>query len=131
MMLGSFIASASFVGLLWFYFHFLRSQYATIADAFALPDRFQNMTREPVLQRSPMNDLEEFKRTQSRMLHSYTWQSRENGVVSIPVDRAIEAITRNGLPAAESMPGLQLGVPSTTHRQTGLDRFVNSPEESR
>jgi hypothetical protein len=129
--IGTLVGTLLIVGLLWFFFQFLRSQHHSIANAFGIPERFRTMTKEPVLQRSPTDDLEVFKREQLRRLRSSSWTDRERGLVSIPIDRAVRTVLEKSLPSAETLPGLQLGIPSTGHRQTGFDRMVTLPEESR
>ena len=39
-----------------------------------------------------------------RRLHSYEWVDEQNGVVSIPVDRAMEMLLQRGLPVGPAQP---------------------------
>ncbi len=53
---------------------------------------------------------------QQQQLHSYRWIDQENGVVGIPVQRAVELVIQEGLDTerAESQPRAQVQKPNTT-----------------
>jgi hypothetical protein len=48
---------------------------------------------------SPTEDIKRFREQESRMLNSYGWIDRQNGVIRIPIGRAKELIEQRGLPA--------------------------------
>lgn len=52
----------------------------------------------PRLQVSPPADLEKFRAEEERELHNYAWIDRAQGVVRLPIDRAIELLAARGLP---------------------------------
>lgn len=54
------------------------------------------------------NPLQQLRGTEQKLLDNYGWIDREAGIARIPVDRAIEIISQNGLPLAlqgSSAPG--------------------------
>ena len=52
----------------------------------------------PKLQSSPNTDYAEWRRTQQESLESYGWIDKQQGVVRIPVARAMELLAERGLP---------------------------------
>ena len=61
----------------------------------------QPLPPEPQLQVNPALDWQEIYATQQAELNSYSWVDQEAGIVRIPIDRAIELLTKRGLPARE------------------------------
>lgn len=58
----------------------------------------------PRLQVSPAADLQEFEARQHAVLNQYGWIDRSNGVVRLPLDRAVDLVLERGLPT-RSGPG--------------------------
>jgi hypothetical protein len=58
----------------------------------------------PRLQTTPYTDLKAFRASEDQVLQTYAWVDKEQGVVRIPVARAIELIAERGLPAAGPTP---------------------------
>jgi hypothetical protein len=56
----------------------------------------------PRLQVKPRHDLDEYRQSQSASLDSYGWVDRQNGVVRIPIDRAMDLLLERGLPTRSS-----------------------------
>ena len=56
---------------------------------------------EPRLQESPALDLARFHAREEEELTTYGWIDKQNGVVRIPIERAMEIVAREGLPARE------------------------------
>ena len=57
----------------------------------------------PRLQPEPARDLAALRREKYAMLHEYAWLDRRDGIVRIPIERAMElAIARAGPPQQES-----------------------------
>ena len=52
----------------------------------------------PRLQTNPARDLKEFRAREEEILDTYEWVDRENGIVRIPIERAMEL-------TVESSPG--------------------------
>lgn len=53
---------------------------------------------EPRLQVEPRIDLAHFRENEDHTLHSYRWIDRQQGIVQIPIERAIELLGERGLP---------------------------------
>jgi hypothetical protein len=53
----------------------------------------------PRLQVEPRAELHSYCEQQDKLLNSYAWADEHNGVVRIPVDRAMELTLQQGLPA--------------------------------
>ena len=59
---------------------------------------------EPRLQDAPAIDLEVFREREEKRLSTYGWIDRANGVVRIPIERAMELVAREGLPERDAKP---------------------------
>ena len=58
----------------------------------------QELPPPPRLQADPVLDLKKLRADEERILRSYGWVDRANGVVRIPVEHAIDLIVEKGLP---------------------------------
>ena len=58
----------------------------------------------PRLQIAPSVDLAEYRQKESERLNSYGWVDRPAGKVHIPIEQAIDAVVRAGLPARREAP---------------------------
>jgi hypothetical protein len=80
----------------WVFFHFAKSQ-----PLGPPPTPFENartLPPAPRLQVEPRLELEHYRQEQQQMLESYGWVDRPNGIVRIPIDRAIALLLERGLP---------------------------------
>lgn len=59
----------------------------------------------PRLQTTAVADLREARRQEEALLHSYGWSDPEAGTVRLPIERAVERVLRDGLPAKVIAPG--------------------------
>lgn len=77
--------------------HFNREQVAStpLLDTAQIPPG-------PRLQATPAKELTEVKEWETQMLESYEWIDQDTGVFRIPIERAIDIIAENGLPAREN-----------------------------
>ncbi len=55
-------------------------------------------TKADVTMAVPGEALRQLQATENAILNSYGWADRQNGIVHIPIDRAIEIIEQRGLP---------------------------------
>jgi hypothetical protein len=53
---------------------------------------------EPRLQVNAPLDLQHWRAQEDSILTNYDWVDRNNGIVRIPIDRAMELIARRGVP---------------------------------
>ena len=56
---------------------------------------------EPRLQAMPAIDLLQFRAREDERLSTYGWVDRQAGVVHLPIERAMELVAKEGLPARE------------------------------
>jgi hypothetical protein len=54
----------------------------------------------PQLQRTPLSDLENLKRQQQAQLDGYAWVDKDQGIVRIPIERAMQIVAATGGTAA-------------------------------
>lgn len=66
---------------------------------------------QPRLQADPNRDLKKLREREQSVLDSYRWIDREQGVIGIPIEVAMELIAERGLPE-----GQQEGISSMTWR---------------
>jgi hypothetical protein len=52
----------------------------------------------PMLQVKPREELKELRAEEDRILSSYGWVDPANGIVRIPIDRAMKLVLERGLP---------------------------------
>lgn len=76
----------------------------------------------PRLQTVPYADLQTFKASEDQVLTQYAWVDREQGVVRIPIARAIELVAERGLPPAGAAPAAPVGP------ATGGPPTINEPQ---
>jgi hypothetical protein len=58
----------------------------------------------PRLEIAPVQELQQIRDAEQKALDSYGWVDRKNGVVRIPVSRAIDLLAQRGLPSRASAP---------------------------
>ena len=71
----------------------------------------QELPPQPRLQADPVQDLKQLRANEERVLESYGWVDRANGVVRIPVDHAIDLIVEKGLPPKPEAGAKQITSP--------------------
>ncbi|HTQ58502.1 MAG TPA: hypothetical protein VMI94_28765 [Bryobacteraceae bacterium] len=59
----------------------------------------QKLPPEPRLQPHPVADMQKMLAEENRAMQEYGWVDQSRGIVRIPVERAMDIIARNGLPA--------------------------------
>lgn len=71
-------------------------------------DRFEIDARarppEPNLEETPTLDLERERAAENELLTTYGWLDQQNGVVRIPIERAIDLVAQRGLPSRSAPP---------------------------
>jgi hypothetical protein len=101
--LAVFVAAAmTLMAILFSYFSDVETGRATLASPPA--EQGAPAAAAPALQPNPQIDLEQMRREESAYLTSYGWVDQREGLVHIPIDRAIELIAERGLPARNAAP---------------------------
>ena len=82
--------------IVWWMYGFLRERREVIdvRRTLVAPDPVRST--EPLLQVNPRIEWKEFQRLQLDQLNSYGWVSREEGIVRIPINRAMELLVERG-----------------------------------
>jgi hypothetical protein len=85
------------LSLIWLFDHFEKTQNpgSFVAAPFAGP---RSLPSPPRIQPDPGVDLQSYRESQQNLLNTYGWVDRQNGVVRMPVDRAMELLLQRGLP---------------------------------
>ena len=93
------------------------------------PPAAQGMVLPPAprLQADPPRDLGEFRARENAAMNSYGWVDRANGVVSIPIDRAMQIVAQRGIPPQPAPNTLTYFDPQVGTRRTGFEGKV-APE---
>jgi hypothetical protein len=99
--LGLGFALVLVIFLMWFLFDQFAAREARLSPR---PETMeasnpQKEPPEPRLQKAPVKDLKEFRASEDAILNSYGWVDPEKGIVRIPVERAMELVAKEGLPA--------------------------------
>ena len=58
----------------------------------------------PRLQNTPIRDFAEYQRDQQAQLDSYGWVDAKQGIVRIPIEKAMDLALERGLPAPKAAP---------------------------
>jgi len=76
------------------------------AQGFEPPSRIEapaqdarQLPPEPRLEETPASDLQEMRAAEDQILTHYAWLDQDNGIVRLPIARAMELIAQRGLPA--------------------------------
>ena len=78
----------------------------------------------PQLEETPVIDLQRERAAEDRILNSYGWVDKQNGVVRIPIDKAIDMLAQKGLPSRATEPQTDnASVPA----ESGLGPVVQQP----
>ncbi|MBK9166098.1 MAG: hypothetical protein IPM24_01400 [Bryobacterales bacterium] len=86
--------------LMWFLFDVYGAQVRASQEG-PQPSTLDNpqvMPPEPRLQALPRVEWSEYKVRQKALVEGYQWIDQQQGMVRIPVDRALEIVAREGLP---------------------------------
>jgi hypothetical protein len=98
---------AVLVGMRWMFNHFRATkQLGPPASPFA---ESQAPPPGPKLQVHPALDLKDLLQDENAKLNSYAWVDQKAGIVRIPIDRAMDLLVKNGLPARSGPPAKPTG----------------------
>jgi len=91
------VLAAVLLSMKWMFWYFAKSQplgppASPFENARVLPP-------EPRLQAKPRADLRNYCGEQMQKLDTYAWVDSDNGIVRIPIDRAMDVTVQRGLPA--------------------------------
>ena len=84
-------------GMRWLFGYFARTQ--TLGPTTAPFENTRTIPPVPRLQVAPQKEIHDYWEAEQGLVNSYGWVDRQNGVVRIPVDRAMRLLLQRGLPA--------------------------------
>jgi hypothetical protein len=82
-------------------------------------DQAQQTFPKPVLEHSEQTQYMEELKKQNEVLGSYDWIDQKNGVVRIPIDRAMDLVVQRGLPVVSQ---------ADADRAAGVDHATGGPD---
>ena len=99
------ILAATALSLIWLFKHFERAENpgSFVAAPFA---GTQPLPPPPRIQPVPGVDMQSYYQSQQKLLDTYGWVDKQNGIVRLPIDRAMELLLQRGLPV-RSAPNSQ------------------------
>jgi hypothetical protein len=86
----------------WLFFYFAKTQ--TLGPPTTPYENARTLPPEPRLQAAPAQDLKAYLKEQQQLMNSYGWVDKKDGIVRIPIDRAMDLILQRGLPARTQAP---------------------------
>ncbi len=81
----------------WLFGYFAKSQ--SLGPPASPFENVRVLPPAPRLQVDPRQDLQRLRENEKAELDSYGWVDQKNGIVHIPIDRAMDLIAQRGLPA--------------------------------
>ena len=91
------ILAATCLSLIWLFKHYEKTENpgSFVAAPFSAT---QPLPPPPRIQANPAVDMQSYSQSQQNLLNTYGWVDRQNGIVRLPVDRAMELLLERGLP---------------------------------
>lgn len=84
-------------GMKWMFGYFAHTQ--NLGPAVSPFENTRTLPPLPRLQTTPQKDIHDYWEAEQDELNSYGWVDRQNGIVRIPIDRAMRLVLERGLPA--------------------------------
>jgi hypothetical protein len=93
---------------------------------FFVSDEARNTVRpsQPQLEKTPALDLQRMFQEEDEALNSYGWVDGRNGIVRIPIDRAIDLLAQRGLPGRKQTEPQSAAAGVTVPTESGLGEKV-------
>ena len=104
------------IGMRWVFGYFAETQ--TLGPAASPFENARTLPPQPRLQVTPEADIHNYWETEQQILNSYGWVDQHNGVVRIPIDRAMRLTLERGLPARAVRPDSTTGAAGEARSQT-------------
>jgi hypothetical protein len=74
----------------------------------------------PRLEETPATDLQEMRAAEDQVLTKYAWLDQDNGIVRLPIDRAMDLIVQRGLPVRKEAGPQSAAAAVTVPTASGL-----------
>lgn len=91
------ILVSTLLSLRWLFGYFQKTENpgSFVAQPFAAA---RPLPPPPRIQPDPAADIESYRESQQHLLNTYGWIDRQNGIVRLPIDRAMQLLLQRGLP---------------------------------
>jgi hypothetical protein len=99
---GIFIAAAAMYGLFNYFNGEANKDEAVVPEV--IRDQQPKLPPEPRLQTTPKLFIKDLRAAEDAQLKSYGWVDQKNGIVRIPIEVAIDAVAKAGLPSRPVKP---------------------------
>ncbi|HLH41559.1 MAG TPA: hypothetical protein VKV74_01140 [Bryobacteraceae bacterium] len=87
--------TAAFLFFLFHYYQRSETGGAFVAQPFVAAEP---TPPPPRIQPDPTTDMRTYADSQQKLLNTYGWVDRQNGIVRLPIDRAMQLLVERGLP---------------------------------
>ena len=84
----------------------------------------------PQLQRAPLSDLELLHQKEQAQLQGYAWVDKEQGIVRIPIERAMQIVASKGAAAFGSWDDLNKAPPPPKGKNETAKAVQQSPAQN-
>jgi hypothetical protein len=104
------ILALAFLSMRWLFGYFQKAENpgSFVAAPFA---GVRPLPPPPRIQPNPAADIQDYFQSQQNLLNTYGWIDRQNGIVRLPIDRAMELLLERGLPTRTTVTA-EKGVPT-------------------
>jgi hypothetical protein len=82
-------------------------------------EQARQLPPSPMIQATPHMELKDYCAAQQKNVEGYSWVDQQQGIVRIPVDRAMDMILQQGLPARPASQGSANGASASATYSNG------------
>jgi hypothetical protein len=102
LMIGTFLVALLVVGIFQYFSHTYHPEEAAKQAQVQIPP-------EPRVEPEPWQQLLTVRAREDHALKSYAWIDKKDGIVRIPIDQAIDALAKKGLPSHDYLSDILAG----------------------
>jgi len=99
LLVGTFLVALLVVGIFQFFSHIYQTQESAQQNQQQIPP-------QPRIEVEPWQQLLDVHAREDHVLKSYAWVDKQQGIVRIPIDQAIDALAKKGLPTHDYLPDI-------------------------
>ena len=100
--IGLILITIVSVALLFGLFHYFQvRENATQAPPSGINVDARKLPPEPRLQDSAVQDLQQMRSAEDKILSGYGWVDQQHGIVRMPIERAMDLVVQRGLPSRQ------------------------------
>jgi hypothetical protein len=113
------LLAATSLSLIWLFKYFQKAENpgSFVAAPFAAE---RPLPPPPRVQPNPGADLQNYYQSQQNLLNGYGWIDRQNGIVRLPIDRAMELLLQRGLPIRSAANPQNTTLPENKNNATSI-----------